>query len=207
MATNYISTTDLYQIPSTGGPIGSVEDYQTLSQAELQKILTTDYTRENTMFDSFGNFIFLTGMLESTINAFGDGIDQGEILSAWMTSQAELESSVIEAQATCYAAELQAMATTNQAVATANATMFEADMNFKAVQEQCKADIEMKEIDLKIAQGDQENDAKQIDVDMARVSVEKIAAEGEAEKDRDEGEAKLLKAQADLYESDYDYLI
>lgn len=199
MATNYISTSDLYTIPSTGGPIGDVKDYQTLSEAELQRILKTDYSPANSILEDANP---ITG-IESLINAFGDGIDQDEVLNAWMTSQAELESAVIEAQATCYAAELSAMSETNKAVAQANADMFAADMNFKAVQEQCKADIEMKKIDLQIAQGDQENDAKQIDVDMARVRVEQIAAEGEAERDKDEGEAKLLKAQATLYESDY----
>ena len=131
---------------------------------------------------------------------------RGQILSAWVTAQETLKSSIIEAKATCYAAEVQAMAATNAAIADANARMYEADMNYKAVQEQCKADIEIAKMELEASLAETEVKADQVNVDMARVRVEQIAAEGAAEKDKDEGEAKLLKAQASLYDSGYDYL-
>lgn len=189
MSNEYI--TPYYEIPSGSSATGAVGDYQNLSQAQIESLCSKDYDKT-----------FLWGWFTKGLSKES----RGQILSAWATAQLDLQGDVLEAQATCYAAEVQGKAATNSAIADANARMYEADMNLAAVKEQCNADIKISENELEGVLAKVEVDAEQVDVDRARVDVERIAAEGEAEKDREEGEAKIIRAQAQLYGSDYDYL-
>ncbi len=151
------------------------------------------------IYQDNGDFKDLNGT-KNFMDSWGDGTNKetrAQLISAYMSAQGQVTASQVEAEAMAYAAKTEADAAVNSAMVQADATKYAADMDYAAIQEQVRGDLEIAKIEAETADKDREVEFAKVEVDMANATANQTTANAAIISSN----AEVIEAEGELEEA------